>query len=132
MFENNYPYGMPNYQSQPNYYPQPRPLYPVPSPSPQVPVPQQQSPTNKLYANGIEDVKNRPMPLNSDYIFLDNDKPLVYRKVVDATGKMSVETFKILPYEGDIQQEEYVLRSEFEALKKDIESIRSKKSGGSN
>ena len=46
----------------------------------QPPVQQAQSNTNKLYVNGIEDVRLRNLPNNSDYIFLDNDKPLIYRK----------------------------------------------------
>ena len=38
------------------------------------------------------------MPPNSDFIFLDNDKPLLYRKTVDATGKMEIKAFKISEY----------------------------------
>lgn len=54
--------------------------------------------TNKIYVTGIEDAKTRQLPANSDYIFLDNDKPLLYRKTVDATGKMEVKAFKISEY----------------------------------
>ena len=54
--------------------------------------------TNKIYVTGIEDEKARQLPPNSDFIFLDNDKPLLYRKTVDATGKMEIKAFKISEY----------------------------------
>lgn len=54
--------------------------------------------TNKIYVTGIDDAKARQLPPNSDFIFLDNDKPLLYRKTVDATGKMEIKTFKISEY----------------------------------
>ena len=63
--------------------------------------PQQQPPqmnTNKIYVTGIEDARARQLPPNSDFIFLDNDKPLLYRKTVDATGKMEIKAFKISEY----------------------------------
>lgn len=63
--------------------------------------PQQQTSqmnTNKIYVTGIDDAKARQLPPNSDFIFLDNDKPLLYRKTVDATGKMEIKAFKISEY----------------------------------
>ena len=64
--------------------------------------PQQQQPpqmnTNKIYVTGIDDARARQLPPNSDFIFLDNDKPLLYRKTVDATGKMEIKAFKISEY----------------------------------
>ena len=63
---------------------------------------QQQQPaqmnTNKIYVTGIDDARARQLPPNSDFIFLDNDKPLLYRKTVDATGKMEIKAFKISEY----------------------------------
>lgn len=58
----------------------------------------QQMTTNKVYVTGIEDARSRQLPPNSDFIFLDNDKPLLYRKTVDATGKMEIKAFKISEY----------------------------------
>ena len=89
----NTPYGgfspMPNtYPTQPQFAPQ------TPNYAPQTQSAQQMN-TNKIYVTGIEDAKTRQLPANSDYIFLDNDKPLLYRKTVDATGKMEVKAFKI-------------------------------------
>ena len=63
--------------------------------------PQQQTSqmnTNKIYVTGIDDARARQLPPNSDFIFLDNDKPLLYRKTVDATGKMEIKAFKISEY----------------------------------
>lgn len=54
--------------------------------------------TNKIYVTGIDDARARQLPPNSDFIFLDNDKPLLYRKTVDATGKMEIKAFKISEY----------------------------------
>lgn len=54
--------------------------------------------TNKIYVTGIEDARARQLPPNSDFIFLDNDKPLLYRKTVDGTGKMEIKAFKISEY----------------------------------
>ena len=97
---------------------------------------QQQSPqpqinTNKLYVTSLEDAKNKQIPPNSDYIFLDNDKPLLYRKVVDATGKMEVQTFQIIPYEeknedinSKIDTSKFVSVDQFNALKSDLDRIK--------
>lgn len=92
------PYGgfspMPNtYPAQPQFAPQNGNYVPQTQPQPT-----QQMNTNKIYVTGIEDAKTRQLPANSDYIFLDNDKPLLYRKTVDATGKMEVKAFKISEY----------------------------------
>ena len=86
--------------------------------------------TNKIYVTSIEDAKNKPLAPNSDFIFLDNDKPLIYRKTVDATGKMEIQTFKIVPYEEkqeskqDIDLSNFVLVKDFNALKSDLEQIK--------
>lgn len=68
--------------------------------APQTPTQQQpaQMNTNKIYVTGIDDARARQLPPNSDFIFLDNDKPLLYRKTVDATGKMEIKAFKISEY----------------------------------
>lgn len=55
--------------------------------------------TNKIYVSGIDDVKNRLLQPNSDVIFLDNDKPILYQKVVDSKGQFEIKQFTIAPYE---------------------------------
>ena len=74
----------------PNYAPQAQQAQTTPQ--------QGQVNTNKIYVTGIDDARARQLPPNSDFIFLDNDKPLLYRKTVDATGKMEIKTFKISEY----------------------------------
>ena len=95
----NTPYGgfspMPNtYPAQPQFAPQNGNYVPQ-TQSQQQPA---QMNTNKIYVTGIDDARARQLPPNSDFIFLDNDKPLLYRKTVDATGKMEIKTFKISEY----------------------------------
>lgn len=81
--------------------------------------------TNKMYANGIEDVRCRQLPANSDYLFLDNDKPLIYRKTTDATGKMDIQVFKIAPYQEEEKTlVEYALASDLVDLKQQVEQLR--------
>ena len=56
--------------------------------------PQQQPPqmnTNKIYVTGIEDARARQLPPNSDFIFLDNDKPLLYRKTEMGRIKRTID-----------------------------------------
>lgn len=89
--------GNNNYGGYPSYYPAyTSPVYQQPSPQA---VQQPAVNTNKIYATSIDDVRSRQLPANSDFIFLDNDKPLIYRKTTDATGKMDIQVFKITPYE---------------------------------
>lgn len=95
----------------------------------QMPPSQQTVNTNKLYANGIEDVRFRQLPVNSDYIFLDNDKPFVYRKTTDATGKTDIQMFKIIPYQEEDRQPEidaskFVPVERFEELEKQFKELK--------
>lgn len=88
--------------------------------------------TNKIYVTGIEDARNRTLAPNSDFIFLDNDKPLLYRKTVDATGKMEIRTFKISEYKEEeekttatpvaqnIDTSQFVSVKDFDRLRDDI------------
>lgn len=128
----NTPYGgfspMPNtYPTQPQFTPQ------TPNYAPQTQSAQQMN-TNKIYVTGIEDAKTRQLPANSDYIFLDNDKPLLYRKTVDATGKMEIKAFKISEYtetEAEaapaVDMSQYVsvkdFNSEINRIKKTIDGL---------
>lgn len=126
------PYGgfspMPNtYLAQQQFAPQ------TPNYAPQTQSAQQMN-TNKIYVTGIEDAKTRQLPANSDYIFLDNDKPLLYRKTVDATGKMEIKTFKISEYTETeteaapaVDMSQYVsvkdFNSEINRIKKTIDGL---------
>ena len=91
---NGYNNGQTNYMGQAPFAPQ-NGNYAPPTQSQQQLA---QMNTNKIYVTGIDDAKARQLPPNSDFIFLDNDKPLLYRKTVDATGKMEIKAFKISEY----------------------------------
>lgn len=87
--------------------------------------------TNKLYTTGIEDVRARQLPPNSDFIFLDNDKPIIYRKTTDATGKMDIQVFEIKPFqpeqnkpEPSIDTSQFALKTEIDGLKNEIEQLK--------
>lgn len=54
--------------------------------------------TNKIYVSGVDDVKTKALPPNSDIIFIDNDKDIIYEKIVDATGKHEIKMFKVSEY----------------------------------
>lgn len=121
MYRNN-PYGAPYYTGAPYYnnggYSSPY-------------QPQQPSNTNKLYTTGYEDVRARQLPPNSDFIFLDNDKPIIYRKTTDATGKMDIQVFEIKPFQPEqpksepaIDFSQFALKTDIESLKDDIEQMR--------
>lgn len=86
--------------------------------------------TNKIYVSGVDAVKNTPLNQNSDYIFLDNDKPLLYQKVVDSKGQFEVKIFDIVPHdaesdkkENSIDLSEYVLKKDFTALREELVSL---------
>lgn len=126
------PYG--GFSPMPNTYPAQQQFAPqTPNYAPQTQSAQQMN-TNKIYVTGIEDAKTRQLPANSDYIFLDNDKPLLYRKTVDATGKMEIKAFKISEYtetEAEaapaVDMSQYVsvkdFNSEINRIKKTIDGL---------
>lgn len=90
--------------------------------------------TNKIFVSGIDDVKNKPLSANSDFIFLDNDKPLLYQKTVDSKGQFEVKTFEIHEIKPQEKQKEdnsinlsnYVTLTEFESLKGQIDELKNK------
>ena len=105
--------GYPSYQSG-NYYPgYTSPVYQQPAPQS---VQQPSVNTNKIYVTSIDDVRSRQLPANSDFIFLDNDKPLIYRKTTDATGKMDIQVFRITPYQEEEKVQPVIDTSNFVSI----------------
>lgn len=112
------PFGYPYipYQTQQQQYQQPT---------------QQSINTNKIYVSGIEDVRMRILPPNSEYIFLDNEKSILYQKKVDANGQFEVKAYEITACNAENQAKEqqsidlsnYVPRSEFGALQDEIKAL---------
>ena len=90
--------------------------------------------TNKIFVSGIDDVKNKPLSANSDFIFLDNDKPILYQKTVDGKGQFEVKAFEIHEIKPQEKQKEdnsinlsnYVTLTEFEVLKGQIDELKNK------
>ena len=84
--------------------------------------------TNKIFVAGIDDVKSRNIPFNSDFIFLDNDKPYLYQKTVDGKGQFEVKAFEIheIKPQEKANLSNYVTLTEFEALKGQIDELKNK------
>lgn len=124
-FQNSQQFGYPfspyfNYYNQPNFQQQN-----------QQPV---ATNTNKIFVSSIDDVKSKPLSANSDFIFLDNDKPILYQKTVDSKGQFEVKAFEIHEIKAQEKQKEdnsinlsdYVTLTEFEALKGQIDELKNK------
>lgn len=92
--------------------------------------------TNKTYVSGIEDVRLYRLPPNSEYIFLDNDKSILYQKKVDSNGQFEVKAYEITECNANtatvaqptIDLSNYVPRNEFEALQSEIKALSEKMS----
>ncbi len=92
--------------------------------------------TNKIYVSGIEDARMRMLPPNSEYIFLDNEKSILYQKKVDANGQFEVKAYEISECKGNtatagqtaIDLSDYVPRTEFAALQDEIKALQDKMS----
>lgn len=90
--------------------------------------------TNKIFVSSLDDVKSKSLPANSDFIFLDNDKPILYQKTVDSKGQFEVKAFEIHEIKPQEKQKEdnsinlsnYVTLTEFEALKGQIDELKNK------
>ena len=117
-----YPYSYmqnQNFSYNPNMYSNPQPMA---------------TNTNKIYVNGVEDARNRPLPANSDFIMLDNDKPLLYQKIVDNKGQFEVKTFNISPYkpveetnkQSSIDLSSYAKTDDLRAIESQINDLKQK------
>ena len=89
--------------------------------------------TNKIFVSSLDDVKSKSLPANSDFIFLDNDKPILYQKTVDSKGQFEVKAFEINEIKAQDSQKQpdtinpsYVTLTEFEALKRQIDELKNK------
>ena len=88
--------------------------------------------TNKIFVSGIEDVKNRILAPNSDYLFVDNDKDLLYQKKTTADGRYEIKTFAITEYKPENSNESnssvdlsaYVKKDDFDLLSLQLKAIK--------
>lgn len=122
-----------NYTGQAPFAPQNGNYTPTAQPQQQQPQQPPQMNTNKIYVTGIDDARARQLPPNSDFIFLDNDKPLLYRKTVDATGKMEIKAFKISEYTETeaapasapaVDMSQFVSVEEFKGMQNEMKRIK--------
>ena len=74
---------------------------------------------NVQYVNGRASADSYQMQPNSSVILLDSNKNTFYFKRSDAAGSCTVEAFDFHKAE-EPQKEEFVTRSEFELLKKNL------------
>lgn len=81
-----------------------------------------QTNTNKIYVNSIQDVYNYQMPANADFIFVNNNENVLYRKVTDNFGKFAVDAFNLVPVTQS--KPDYVTRDEFDNLQKEIVNLK--------
>lgn len=128
---NGYGNNQGNYMGQAPFVPQNGNYAPQTPTQPQVTQQPAQMNTNKIYVTGIEGARTMQFPPNSDYILLDNDKPLLYRKTVDATGKMEIKPFKISEYTETeaapaqaVDMSQFVSVDEFKGVQSEITRIK--------
>ncbi|MBR3208862.1 MAG: hypothetical protein IKF82_01195 [Bacilli bacterium] len=113
-------YGTYGYTPAPNPYTQPR--------------------TNQYaFVNGIEGAKSFQMQPNQMVMLLDSDNPIIYKKTSNGYGQASIECFKMVQISEDeirgvIHQpnQEYALKSDFDALVKRIDELTQGKGGVNN
>lgn len=113
------PYGYPM-NNVPNYIQQP-----------QVMPQQNQSNSNMVFVSGLEDVKKRFQSPNSEMYYADNDKPLIYKKVVYPNGQFDIKAFTITEYKGTEEQNSnnsidlsgYVKTTDLQAIQGKLNSL---------
>ena len=112
---NNYPYGnYGNYGQQNNNY----------------------NTRQYAFVNGIEGAKSYMMQPNQMVMLLDSDNPIIYKKTSNGYGQSTIECFKMVQIsEEELKgtntqvNPEYVLKSDFDALKKKIDELIKPKEG---
>ena len=96
----------------------------------------QQPKTNQYaFVNGIEGAKAYQVPPSQMMMLLDNDNPIIYKKITDSYGKAYIEYYKMVPTSEDELrginkqcQPEYVLKADFDALVERINEFTKKES----
>ena len=99
--------------------------------------PQPQPQTNTYaFVNGIEGAKSFPMAPNQTVMLMDSDNPIAYMKTSNGMGQASIKYFKLVETsEAELKGSakpavEYVSRSDFDALRKQVEELLTTKKEG--
>ncbi len=130
------PYGNPYQPQQPSYM---QPNYNnmgngMPNQTQQ---PQAQPQANSyFYVNGVIGAKSFQMQPNQTVLLMDSDNPMCYMKQSNGMGQSTLRYFKLIEVsENDlnttndtkqVNNNEYVLKSEFEALSKRLDDLSKK------
>lgn len=88
--------------------------------------------TNKMFVGGITEIKAKILPPNSDWIFLDRDKSIIYNTRVDANGQFSITAYDVTEHkeqeatanQGTIDLSNYVPRDEFTVIQGEIQALK--------
>lgn len=88
------------------------------------------------FVNGIEGAKSFRVQSNQTVLLMDNDNPVCYMKQANSIGQATLRYFKLVEVDENTirnlnvdlntQKQEYVLKSDFEALVKRIDEMTSK------
>lgn len=73
-----------------------------------------------IRVTGLEGAKAYQMTPNSAVALFDGNEDIFYIKTTDGAGFPTIRAFKFEPIETNTSSVEYVSRSEFEALRKEI------------
>lgn len=87
--------------------------------------------TNIIFVSGLEDVKKRYQAPSSEMYYADNDKPLLYKKIVYANGQFDVKIFDISEHctENDTKDTQsidlscYVKTSDLDPIERKIKAL---------
>ena len=87
--------------------------------------------TNKVFVMNKEAAGNAMAEFHSDYVYFDQDEPLLYNVVTDMQGKKTITTYKIEPYEAvnapatpEIDTSMFVTQEQFNALQEQLDALK--------
>lgn len=78
--------------------------------------------TNKIIVDSVEDVKNYYVAPGGDMLFLHRTEPILFRKVVDNKGTVSIKSFDVIERE---EETSFVSKQEFKSLQQEISELKS-------
>ena len=87
--------------------------------------------TNKVFVMNKEAAGNAMAEFHSDYVYFDQDEPLLYNVVTDMQGKKTITTYRIEPYEPvnepttpAIDTSMFVTQEQFKALQDQLDALK--------
>ena len=93
--------------------------------------------SNKIFVTSIEDALSRYAEPNSEMIYLNQDKPLLYEIKTDSQGRKMVNAYNITPSveksgagAENADMSNYVTKTELEALRGQIKALEDKINNG--